>query len=211
MWSDRYVTTTTISSCARLSAMLLSLAAGVAPLHAAPKQQIVIKNVSIKVPEHIEPTRTEPSLALLWVHVDFDLANIGRHPAILKDFRIYYRVPSVWYIGLVSPGFGSEDVESVLYSIDLGTIAPGQFMHRTQRIGIEPPYSAFGGDLLKVNLHRLSSGEYPVVLKWKIDYLVEGQIRNKQWCWMVDYKTDVPRRCPIQPPGQTPERTRSPQ
>jgi hypothetical protein len=210
MWPRHHVTMT-ISSGARLSAVLLSLAAGVAPLNSAPKQQIVVKNVSVRVPDNIEVARIEPSMALLWVHVDFDLANIGRHPAILKDFRIYYRVPSVWYIGLVSPGFGSEDVESVLYSIDLGTIAPGQFMHRTQRIGIEPPYSAFGGDLLKVNLHRLSSGEYPVVLKWKIDYLVEGQIRNKQWCWMVDYKTDVPRRCPIQPPGQTPERTRSPQ
>ena len=209
-WSGRHVTTT-ISSGARLSAVLLLLAPGVEPLDSAPTQQIVVKNVSMKVPEHIEPFPSEPSIPILWVDVEFDLANIGRHSAILKNFRIYYRVPSGWRIGLVSPGFGFEDSESVLYSIDLGTIAPGQFMHRTQRIGIDPSFAPFGGDLREVNLHALNSDEYPVVLKRRIDYLVEGQRRNKRWCWMVDYKTDVPRRCPIQPPGQTPERTRSPQ
>jgi hypothetical protein len=200
-----------ISSRARLSAVLLLLGQGVAPLEAAPTQHIAIKNVSMKVPQHIEVFPSEPSFLILWVDVEFGLANIGRHPVILKNFRIYYRVPPGWHIGLVSPGFGSEDSESVLYSMDLGMIAPGQFMHRRQRIGIDPSFAPFEGDLRKVNLHALNSAEYPVVLKWRIDYLVEGQRRNKRWCWMVDYKRNVPRRCPIQPPGQTPERTRLPQ
>jgi len=186
--------------------VLLLFAAGVASLDAGPKQPVVVNNVSMKVPANIELSRTEPSLVILWVDVEFDLANIGRHPAILKDFRTYYKIPSDWDIGPTSPGFGFNVSDSFIYSIDLGTIAPGRSMHRKQRIGIQPPYQ-----LLKVNLHTLNSDEYAVVLKWRIDYLVEGQPHRRQWCWMVDYNADVPRRCPIQPPGQPPKDARSPQ
>ena len=163
----------------------------------------------MKVPEQIESFPSEPSIFVLWIDVEFDLANIGRHAAILKNYKIYYRMPSGWRIGLVSPGFGFEHPEPILYSIDLGTIAPGQSMHRKQQIGFDPSFASFRGELLKVNLHTLSSDQYPVVLEWNIDYLVEGKLRKKQWCWMVDYKTDLPGRCPSQPPGQAPERTRS--
>jgi hypothetical protein len=83
MWSGRRVTMT-IWSGARLSAVLLLCAAGVARLDAAPKQPIVVKNVSMKVPGNIELSRTEPSLPILWVDVEFDLVNTGRYPAILN-------------------------------------------------------------------------------------------------------------------------------
>jgi hypothetical protein len=169
MSADRHITTR-IWSGARLSVVLLLFAAGVARLDAAPKQPILVKNVSMKVPNNIELSGTEPTHAFLWVDVEFDLVNIGRHSVILKNFRIYYRLPLEWHLGTTSPGFGSQAPDSFIYSIDLGTIAPGQFMRRKQRFGIEPTY-----ELLKVNLHTLNSDEYPVVLKWRIDYLVEGQ------------------------------------
>jgi hypothetical protein len=83
MSADRHITTR-IWSGARLSVVLLLFAAGVARLDAAPKQPILVKNVSMKVPNNIELSGTEPTHAFLWVDVEFDLVNIGRHSVILK-------------------------------------------------------------------------------------------------------------------------------
>jgi hypothetical protein len=173
----------------------LLMAASATASASSAKRSLAVRNVSVKVAEKIQYEHFEPAtFRHIWLEIEFHLANVSSKPVVLKSFRTYYRLPSDWRLSATSPGFGFDHTAHFLYSIDLGTIAPGHSMHRKQRIAVEPSFPAFD-KIKELNLRTLKASEYPIALTWRVAYLVGGDEHRRRWCWMVEYRSTLPGRC----------------